>query len=122
MGVIHSINDGSDGMWRILRDRVPLHDRLPFAQAIRLARQIARDEHASTGATATVEIMPGGYSSFELSRFGQVEARAYHRTVHSWQALISRPRAVSAVSPREMHARVRVKHQTDLRQSDQRRT
>ena len=30
MSIIYSINDGSDGMWRILRDKVPLHDRLSF--------------------------------------------------------------------------------------------
>ena len=76
MSIIYSINDGSDGMWRILRDKVPLHDRLSFATAIRFASQIARDEHANTGVTATVEIVPGGVSPFELSRFGQSDAAA----------------------------------------------
>ncbi|MEO9228137.1 MAG: hypothetical protein ABI216_04150 [Devosia sp.] len=76
MCITYSINDGGDGMWCILRDQVPLHDRLPFVKATRLARQIARDEHASTGVTATVELMPGGDSPFELSRFGQVSAHA----------------------------------------------
>ena len=69
MRIIYSINDGSDDMWCILRDQVPLHDRLPLGNAIRLARQVARNEHASTGVTATVEIVPGGDFPLELTKF-----------------------------------------------------
>ena len=83
MRIIYSINDGSDGMWCILRDQMLLHDRLSFATAIRSARQIARDEHANTGFTATVEIIPGGFSPFELARFGEVGAYASHQGGHA---------------------------------------
>lgn len=56
MRVVLTIKESSHGLWCICSGRGLLHDQLRFAHAIRLARALARDEHARSGCATTVEL------------------------------------------------------------------
>ena len=56
MRVVLTIKESSHGLWRICSGKALLYDQLRFAPAIRLARGLARDEHASSGRTVSVEL------------------------------------------------------------------
>jgi hypothetical protein len=51
-----TIRESSNGLWCICSGSSILFDRLSLAQAIRLARGLAREEHASSGRTISVEM------------------------------------------------------------------
>lgn len=48
MSIVFNIMEDTNGLWRICRGDVSVLDDLPFASAIRHARQLARDLHAAT--------------------------------------------------------------------------
>lgn len=56
MRVVLTIKESSHGLWCIRGGKALLYDQLRFAQAIRLARGLAREEHASSGCTVSVEL------------------------------------------------------------------
>lgn len=56
MRIVLTIKESSHGLWCICSGRALLHDQLRFAHAIRLARGLAREEHASSGCTTSVEL------------------------------------------------------------------
>ncbi|RCS28991.1 hypothetical protein DEO45_14515 [Rhodanobacter denitrificans] len=56
MRVVLTIKESSHGLWCIRGGKALLYDQLRFAQAIRLARGLAREEHASSGRTVSVEL------------------------------------------------------------------
>lgn len=58
MRVVLTIKESSHGLWCICSgNAVRLHDRLRFAQAIRLAHELARRENASFGCAVRVEMV-----------------------------------------------------------------
>lgn len=57
MSIVFTITESSGGLWCISRKSTALHTELRFAEAIKLARQMARDEHAITGLPTTVEMI-----------------------------------------------------------------
>jgi hypothetical protein len=57
MCVVLTIKESGHGLWCICSgSAVRLYDRLRFAQAIRLAHEMARSEHASSGCATRVEM------------------------------------------------------------------
>lgn len=56
MRMVLTIKESRHGLWCICSGEAVLYDRLPFARAIRLARGLAREEHASSGCPASVEL------------------------------------------------------------------
>jgi hypothetical protein len=57
MRMVLSIRESRHGLWRICRGEAVLHDKLRFTHAIRLARGLAREEHANSGRTVSVEMV-----------------------------------------------------------------
>ena len=62
MGIVLTIRESSHGLWCICRGPEMLFDRLHFAHAIRLGRGLAREEHASSGSAAGVEMVCSEFS------------------------------------------------------------
>lgn len=56
MHTVLTIQESSHGLWRICSYSSVLFDKLTFAHAIRLARGLAREEHANSGRTICVEM------------------------------------------------------------------
>ncbi len=56
MRMVLTIKESRHGLWCICSGEAVLYDRLSFAHAIRLARGLAREEHASSGRAASVEL------------------------------------------------------------------
>jgi hypothetical protein len=56
MRVVLTIKESSHGLWRICSGSAVLYDKLRLAHAIRLARGLAREEHANSGHTICVEM------------------------------------------------------------------
>lgn len=56
MRVILTIKESSHGLWCICSGAAVLFDELRFAHAIRLARGLAREQHANSGRTVCVEM------------------------------------------------------------------
>lgn len=57
MCVVLTIKESSHGLWCICSGNAArLYDRLRFAQAIRLAHELARREHASSDCAVRVEM------------------------------------------------------------------
>lgn len=56
MAVVLTIKESSHGLWCICGGPDVLFDRLDFADAIRLSRSLARQEHASSGSATSVEM------------------------------------------------------------------
>lgn len=54
--VSYSIHESRDGSWRVCRSSVVLFRGLRLAEAIRLAREAARDEFRRSGRATTVEM------------------------------------------------------------------
>lgn len=54
MHTVLTIQESTHGLWRICSGSSVLFDKLSFAHAIRLARGLAREEHASSGRTISV--------------------------------------------------------------------
>ncbi|MGB5853096.1 MAG: hypothetical protein WBG85_12465 [Rhodanobacter sp.] len=62
MSVVLTIKESRHGLWRICSGQDVLFDRLRFAHAIRLGRGLAREEHASSGTAARVEMICNDFS------------------------------------------------------------
>jgi hypothetical protein len=75
MKVVFSIQEGSAGQWSVLRGSVTLFRQLRFAVAIKLAREVAYDEHRRSGGAVTVE-MPGPTSVIQLASYARHPAAA----------------------------------------------
>ncbi|MBQ4854760.1 hypothetical protein IMW82_08755 [Rhodanobacter sp. B2A1Ga4] len=56
MRVVLTIRESRHGLWCICSGEVVLYDGLRFAHAIRLARGLAREEHANSGRMAKVDM------------------------------------------------------------------
>jgi hypothetical protein len=66
--VIYSLKQSSDGQWNVCRSGASLFSDLQLSAAIRLAREVARDEHLRFGRSVCVE-MPGTESTIRLAQF-----------------------------------------------------
>lgn len=70
--VIITLESSAMGYWSVCRSRVTLFDDLRLGVAIRLAREVARDEHLRSHRDVCVE-MPGPSSTIRLARFAVVD-------------------------------------------------
>lgn len=68
MKVVFSIRECAAGQWSVCRGSITLFSQLRFGPAIRLAREVARDEHRRSGRSVTVE-MPGPTSVIQLANY-----------------------------------------------------
>jgi hypothetical protein len=66
--VIISIKPSANGGWKVCRSHVALFGDLRLGAAIRLARELARDEHQRSSGSVSVE-MPGPTSAIVLARY-----------------------------------------------------
>jgi hypothetical protein len=66
--VTYSLKQSTDGRWSVCRSGFTLFSGLRLGPAIRLAREVARDEHLRSSRTVYVE-MPGTESSIRLAYF-----------------------------------------------------
>ena len=57
MSILFAIKEDDAGMWCICRGQTCLMSRLTLARAITEARKLARDQHAQTGLTASVDLV-----------------------------------------------------------------
>jgi hypothetical protein len=57
MRMVLTIKESRHGLWRICSGETVLYDQLRFAHAIRLARGLAREEHANSGRAVSVEMV-----------------------------------------------------------------
>jgi len=55
-GFVLTIKESSCGFWCICSGSTMLYDRLNLARAIRLARGLAREEHANSGEATRVDM------------------------------------------------------------------
>ncbi|MBV8157912.1 MAG: hypothetical protein JO278_09650, partial [Dyella sp.] len=67
----YSLKQSSDGLWSVCRFGSSLFSALQLNAAIRLAREVARDEYLRSGRPVCVE-MPGTESSIRLAHFARV--------------------------------------------------
>ncbi|MBQ4853758.1 hypothetical protein IMW82_03570 [Rhodanobacter sp. B2A1Ga4] len=63
-----SLKQATTGDWCICRGRITLFSNLQLGVAIKLAREMARDEHQRLGRQVLVE-MPGPTSAVVLARY-----------------------------------------------------
>ena len=66
--VIYSLKPSTEGRWHVCRSGVSLFSDLGLEAAVRLAREVARDEHFRCGRTVYVE-MPGPESTIRLAQY-----------------------------------------------------
>lgn len=72
MSMIYAIKEDGAGMWCICRAQTCLGSRLTLAQAIKQARQLARDQHVRSGLAVSVEmISPEGATT--LAQYVQAD-------------------------------------------------
>lgn len=71
--VTYSLRQSSDGLWCVCRSGFSLFSDLRLGAAIKLAREVARDEHLRSGRPVCVE-MPGMGSSIRLAQYVRVAA------------------------------------------------
>jgi len=57
MSILFAIQEDEAGMWCICHGQTCLANRLSLAKAITDARKLARDHHARTGMTASVDLV-----------------------------------------------------------------
>jgi hypothetical protein len=57
ISILFAIEEDDAGMWCICRGQTCLANRLTLARAITEARKLARDHHAQTGLTASVDLV-----------------------------------------------------------------
>lgn len=67
--VIISIKPSAAGGWKVCRSHVALFGDLQLGAAIKLARELAREEHQRSSGPVCVE-MPGPTSAIVLARYG----------------------------------------------------
>ncbi|WP_201315757.1 hypothetical protein [Dyella sp. EPa41] len=66
--VTYSLKQSAEGQWNVCRSGASLFTHLQLPAAIRLAREVARDEHLRSGRSVCVE-MPGTESTIRLAQF-----------------------------------------------------
>jgi hypothetical protein len=66
--VIYSLKPSTEGRWNVCRSGVSLFSDLRLEAAVRLAREVARDEHFRCARTVYVE-MPGPESTIRLAQY-----------------------------------------------------
>ena len=71
--VTYSLKQSNEGHWSVWRSGLSLFGDLRLAAAIKLAREVARDEHLRSGCAVCVE-MPGPASSIRLVKFSRAAA------------------------------------------------
>ncbi len=64
-----SLGQAAAGDWNVRRGQVTLFSNLQLAAAIKLAREMARDEHGRLGHPVCVE-MPGPTGAIVLAQYG----------------------------------------------------
>ena len=70
-----SLKESAAGDWRVCRGQITLFSDLQLGAAIKLAREMARDEHQRLGRRVRVE-MPGPISTIVLARYANDEAES----------------------------------------------
>jgi hypothetical protein len=68
--VTYMLKQSAEGLWNVSRSGVSLFSDLRLGSAIRLAREVARDEHLRSGRIVCVE-MPGLESSIRLAKYSR---------------------------------------------------
>lgn len=76
MHIVLTIKESSYGLWCITSGATVLFDRLHFAHAVRLARGLAREEHASSGRAVRVEMACSEFSLVLASYAGSRQSAA----------------------------------------------
>ena len=66
--VIISVKPSAAGGWKVCRSHIALFGDLQLGAAIKLARELARDEHRRSSGSVCVE-MPGPTSAIVLARY-----------------------------------------------------
>jgi hypothetical protein len=70
--VIISLKPSVAGGWKVCRARIALFGDLQLGAAIKLARELARDEYQRSNRPVSVE-MPGPTSTIVLARYAGVD-------------------------------------------------
>ncbi|HET6552242.1 MAG TPA: hypothetical protein VFG49_01780 [Dyella sp.] len=68
--VTYSLKQSAEGQWNVCRSGSLLFSQLQLSAAIKLAREVAREEYLRSGHPVCVE-MPGPESTIRLARFDQ---------------------------------------------------
>lgn len=68
MHITLTIEERAQGLWRVCRGDSVLHDELGFAAAIRLARGLARKQHAGSGQPAGADLVCADFN-FTLAHY-----------------------------------------------------
>ncbi|MEO9077978.1 MAG: hypothetical protein ABI268_01575 [Rhodanobacter sp.] len=71
MHVVLTIKESKHGLWCIWRGSAAIYDNLSYPHAIRLGRALAREEHARSGISVSVEMVSTEFI-IELIRFGEM--------------------------------------------------
>ena len=71
--VTYSLKQSQDGSWCVCRLGFSLFSELRLGSAIKLAREVARDEHQRSGRSVCVE-MPGTDRSIRLAQYASAAA------------------------------------------------
>ncbi|AIF47897.1 hypothetical protein [Dyella japonica] len=75
--VTYSLKQCADGSWSVCRLGFSLFSDLRLGAAIKLAREVARDEHLRSGRSVCVE-MPGVENAIRLAQYAR-PAKALER-------------------------------------------
>jgi hypothetical protein len=70
-----SLEQSAAGNWRVCRCRITLFSDLQLEAAIKLAQEMARDEHQRLRRQVQVE-MPGSVSTIELAQYADDEGKS----------------------------------------------
>lgn len=71
--VTYTLKQSTDGSWCVCRLGFSLFSDLRLGSAIKLAREVARDEHIRSGRSVCVE-MPGTDTSIRLAQYARPAA------------------------------------------------
>ncbi|KRE90804.1 hypothetical protein ASG87_01320 [Frateuria sp. Soil773] len=75
MKIVFSLKECAGGQWSVCRGSITLFSQLRLGPAIRLAREVARDEHLRSGRSVSVEL-PGPTSAIELANYVRASVAA----------------------------------------------
>ena len=70
MCMVLTIKESRHGLWCICSGEAVLYDKLRFAHAIRLARGLAREEHANSGRMVSVDMTCSEFA-ITLAHYGE---------------------------------------------------
>lgn len=76
MEVTISIEEGCSGEWSICRESEALFQKLRLGPAIKLAREVARDEHQRSGRAVSVKLPGPDATTIELARYATASVAA----------------------------------------------